>query len=451
MSGLFDFMKKPKKPEQKSLYPAPIPASNLPAPVEKKLNPLSIFKPQSTLPVKKKETPGFFSALIPSAPEKQEVIPAPPPASRAPAVAFPMAEEEKGEVRDIFAPMRPPQAPQPTPATRYVFIKPSAPPATLPRVYGLPAPAPQPVREWGLPNPYQLAEHFKKLLDLPQIWDRIRDIRAMPAFKYEQIENYRIGIPMVIPITPVVYREFYIDFAEFYGVPWSVVSAYMNVPAEQVKMADEALWNNVFSPLNSMVPEAFEILKPLDIPGFFNVSFTNPKTPKDQGMWMALATEEARRLNSEFIGTEHILLGIIREGGVAAKVLKNLNVDLSRVRQETEKLITPPTTLTATQGEIPFSPRARHVMDLAGQVARDLGRDVIGTEHLLLGLMWENEGVAAQALVNLGLRMDKVRDMVLEVLRKGEEEKGHIAREYWLFYIEPLIEPPALPGGSSGA
>src|SRR3990172_592572 len=146
---------------------------------------------------------------------------------------------------------------------------------------------------------------------------------------------------------------------------------------------------------------------------------------------MSLARQEAQRLNSEFIGTEHILLGIIQEGGgVAAKVLKNLNVDLKRIRQEIEKLITPSTSPTVTLGQLPFSPRAKRVIELAGDAASQLGHDVIGTEHLLLGLLKENEGIAAQVLTNLGLKLDEVRDTVLDCLGvephalKEEESKG---------------------------
>ncbi len=132
---------------------------------------------------------------------------------------------------------------------------------------------------------------------------------------------------------------------------------------------------------------------------------------------MSLARQEAQRLNSEFIGTEHVLLGIIQEGGgVAAKVLKNLSVDLKRIRQEIEKLITPSASPTVTLGQLPFSPRAKRVIELSGEAASQLGHDVIGTEHLLLGLLKENEGIAAQVLTNLGLKLDDVRDMVLEVL-----------------------------------
>src|SRR3990172_7987384 len=118
---------------------------------------------------------------------------------------------------------------------------------------------------------------------------------------------------------------------------------------------------------------------------------------------MNIARAEAQRLNSEFIGTEHILLGIVQEGGgVAAKVLKNLNVDFRRVRQEIERLIQPNPTPTVTLGHLPFSPRAKRVLELAQESATQLGHDVIGTEHLLLGLLKENEGIAAMVLQNLG-------------------------------------------------
>ncbi len=119
-------------------------------------------------------------------------------------------------------------------------------------------------------------------MNLPAIWDMIRETRSLPEFREDQLKYYKYGVPMIIPVDPVVYREFYTDFANFYGVPWNVVSEYMSVPSNQQKAADEALWNNVFSPLNAMVPEAFEILKPQDIPGFFNVSFTEPKKPGTQ-------------------------------------------------------------------------------------------------------------------------------------------------------------------------
>ena len=140
---------------------------------------------------------------------------------------------------------------------------------------------------------------------------------------------------------------------------------------------------------------------------------------------MSLARQEAQRLESEYICTEHILLGILQEGGgVSAKVLKNLNVDLGRLREEIEKLIMPSTSAPVTLGQLPFSPRAKRVIELAGETASQLRHDVIGTEHLLLGLLKEHEGIAAQVLSKLGLKLDGVRDMVLEVLgaEMGEQD-----------------------------
>jgi ATP-dependent Clp protease ATP-binding subunit ClpC len=140
---------------------------------------------------------------------------------------------------------------------------------------------------------------------------------------------------------------------------------------------------------------------------------------------MSLARQEAQRLNSEFIGTEHILLGIIREGsGVAAKALKNLNVDLKRIRQEVEKLITPSSGLTISLGQMPFHPYAKRVIELAGETASQLGHDVIGTEHLLLGLFKVDEGIAAHVLGDLGLKLDKVQAMVLTVLNEDARVGG---------------------------
>lgn len=132
---------------------------------------------------------------------------------------------------------------------------------------------------------------------------------------------------------------------------------------------------------------------------------------------MSIARQEAQRLNSEFIGTEHMLLAIIQEGGgVAAKVLKKLNIDSKQVRIEVDKLITPAAAPSVTMGQLPFSPRAKRVIELAGEAASQLGHDVIGTEHILFGLLKENEGIAAQVLVKLGLKLDKVRDEILEAL-----------------------------------
>jgi len=137
---------------------------------------------------------------------------------------------------------------------------------------------------------------------------------------------------------------------------------------------------------------------------------------------MGLARQEAQRLESEFIGTEHILLGLIQEGsGVASKVLKNMNVDLKRIRQEIERLLT--TGSAAAQiGQLPFSPRAKRVLELAKEIADEMGHDMVGTEHLLLGLLKENEGIAAQVLTNLGVKPDEVRDMILDIMGAETEQ-----------------------------
>ena len=129
-----------------------------------------------------------------------------------------------------------------------------------------------------------------------------------------------------------------------------------------------------------------------------------------------LAKEEARRFNHDYIGTEHILLGLIREGeGVAATVLQKMNVSLDNIRLEIEKLVQPGPT-TQIMGDIPFTPRAKKALELAAEEARNLGHNYIGTEHLLLGLIREGEGVASQVLLNLGLDLNTVRNEVMELL-----------------------------------
>ncbi|MDC3379248.1 ATP-dependent Clp protease ATP-binding subunit [Planctomycetota bacterium] len=131
---------------------------------------------------------------------------------------------------------------------------------------------------------------------------------------------------------------------------------------------------------------------------------------------MGLARQEAQRFNHQYIGTEHILLGLIQEGsGVAANVLRNLDVDPEKIRVEVEKIVQDGPTMV-TMGQLPFTPRAKKVLELAAEEATNLRHNYIGTEHLLLGLIRENEGVAAQVLMNLGLKLDEVREEVLELL-----------------------------------
>ncbi|MFA4981272.1 MAG: ATP-dependent Clp protease ATP-binding subunit [Candidatus Omnitrophota bacterium] len=136
-----------------------------------------------------------------------------------------------------------------------------------------------------------------------------------------------------------------------------------------------------------------------------------------------LAKEEAKRFNHDYIGTEHILLGLVREGeGVAAAVLASFGMGADKIRLEVEKLVQPGPS-TVISGDLPFTPKAKKVIELAMDEARSLGHNYIGTEHLLLGLIREGEGVASQVLMNLGLELEKVREEVMNLL--GSEIPGY--------------------------
>ena len=138
---------------------------------------------------------------------------------------------------------------------------------------------------------------------------------------------------------------------------------------------------------------------------------------------MALANQEAQRFNHEYIGTEHILLGLVKEAsGVGANVLKNLGIDLRKVRLEVEKLVKSGPEMV-TMGKLPQTPRAKKVLEYAIEEARNLNHNYVGTEHLLLGLLREQDGVAAQVLVNLGLKLEDVREEVLNLLGAGGENE----------------------------
>ncbi len=138
---------------------------------------------------------------------------------------------------------------------------------------------------------------------------------------------------------------------------------------------------------------------------------------------MALANQEAQRFNHEYIGTEHILLGLVKEGsGVGANVLKNLDVDLRKVRLEVEKLVKRGPDMV-TMGKLPQTPRAKKVIEYAIEEARSLNHNYVGTEHLLLGLLREQDGVAATVLMNLGLRLEDVREEVLNLLGATAESE----------------------------
>ncbi|MBN3040952.1 MAG: ATP-dependent Clp protease ATP-binding subunit [Candidatus Omnitrophica bacterium] len=127
---------------------------------------------------------------------------------------------------------------------------------------------------------------------------------------------------------------------------------------------------------------------------------------------LVLAKEEARRFNHDYIGTEHILLGLIREGeGVACAVLQNSGVDLERLRIEIEKLISSGS-VGSVLGDIPFTPRAKKALELSAEEARNLGHNYIGTEHILLGLLREEEGIASQVLFSMGVDLKRVKDEI---------------------------------------
>ena len=139
---------------------------------------------------------------------------------------------------------------------------------------------------------------------------------------------------------------------------------------------------------------------------------------------MALANQEAQRFNHEYIGTEHILLGLVKEGsGVGANVLKNLDVDIKKLRLEIEKLVKSGPDMV-TMGKLPQTPRAKKVIEYAIEEARSLNHNYVGTEHILLGLLRETEGIAAQVMMNLGLKLEDVRQEVLNLLGAGVEDNA---------------------------
>jgi ATP-dependent Clp protease ATP-binding subunit ClpC len=152
---------------------------------------------------------------------------------------------------------------------------------------------------------------------------------------------------------------------------------------------------------------------------------------------MQLANQEAQRFNHEYIGTEHILLGLVKEGsGVAANVLRNLDIDLRKIRLEVEKLVQSGPEMV-TIGKLPHTPRAKKVIEYSMEEARNLNHNYVGTEHILLGLLREQDGVAAQVLMNLGMKLEDVREEVLSLLGHG---------------IDQGDGEPRIPGGaSSGA
>ena len=135
-----------------------------------------------------------------------------------------------------------------------------------------------------------------------------------------------------------------------------------------------------------------------------------------------ISQEEAKRLEHDYVGTEHILLGVICLGeGVAAQVLANLGVDLRRVRDEVEKMVGKGGARLPL-GEVPFTPRAKKILEYSVEESQHMGHSYVGTEHLLLGLIREEEGIACKVLELLGLKLDIVREEVLNLLGEPTEK-----------------------------
>ncbi len=135
---------------------------------------------------------------------------------------------------------------------------------------------------------------------------------------------------------------------------------------------------------------------------------------------ISLAQKEAERFKHDYIGTEHLLLGLVKEGsGVAVTALNNLGIDVEKVRREVEKLVAP-AEKPGPSGPLPFTPQAKRVLELASEEARALGHPYIGTEHILLGLLSEQDSVAAQVLINLEVKLEDVRNEILDLLGAGD-------------------------------
>jgi hypothetical protein len=153
---------------------------------------------------------------------------------------------------------------------------------------------------------------------------------------------------------------------------------------------------------------------------------------------VVLAQEEARRLDHNYIGTEHILLGLISEGeGVAARALESLGISLDAVRQQVEEIIGRGQQMPS--GHIPFTPRAKKVLELSLREALQLGQGYIGTEHILLGLIREGDGVAAQVLVRLGADLNRVRQQIIQLLQGYPAEEPRPGVEVRLEMVEQRL------------
>src|SRR5687768_1079816 len=156
---------------------------------------------------------------------------------------------------------------------------------------------------------------------------------------------------------------------------------------------------------------------------------------------LAMAREEAARLHHEYVGTEHILLGLIREGeGVAATVLQNLNVELDEIQQKIEETVKKGKAAQTPGPDLPYTSRAKKVLELAMSEARELNHSYVGTEHLLLGLLREEKGIAAQVLTDAGVNLDAARAETLRILGTDVQAQSGGAGAQ-----QPAGAPPAAP------
>ena len=145
---------------------------------------------------------------------------------------------------------------------------------------------------------------------------------------------------------------------------------------------------------------------------------------------LAMAREEAARLHHEYVGTEHILLGLIREGeGVAATVLQNLSVELDEIQQKIEETVKKGKAAQTTGPDLPYTSRAKKVLELAMSEARELSHSYVGTEHLLLGLLREEKGIAAQVLTDSGVNLEAARAETLRLLGTEMPPSGPVAQQ----------------------
>src|ERR1700751_2045500 len=160
---------------------------------------------------------------------------------------------------------------------------------------------------------------------------------------------------------------------------------------------------------------------------------------------LAMAREEAARLHHEYVGTEHILVGLIREGeGVAAAVLTNLNVDLEEIQQKIEETVKKGKAAAAAGPDLPYTSRAQKVLELAMSEARELNHSYVGTEHLLLGLLREEKGIAAQVLTDAGVNLEQARAETLRLLgtgRRGTPARAPFCRDPTQLASEGSLDP----------